>query len=144
MTLYDYLKMQNNGYLSVDTYDKDYDAVVTIDADIEDEDENSCENHEDDENYYKFIFALLRAVEVVSFDRDNVICDWSGLVKNNMTIFREFSKKCWICQYEDDDEEFIYQWIRELHYYYAGYVGESTYKAFRKDVLEKIGEKNDA
>lgn len=143
MTLYDYLKMQNNGYLSVDTYDKDYDAVVTIDVEIEDEGKKGI-LHDDDENYYKFIFALLRVVEVISFDRGNVICDWSGLVENNMTIFREFSKEHWNSQYEDDDEEFIYQWINELHMYYAGYVGESTYKAFREDVLEKIGEKNNA
>ena len=31
------------------------------------------------------------------------------------------------CQYEDDDDEFIYQWITEIHSYMAGCVSDDFY-----------------
>ena len=134
MTLYDYLKMQRDGHICADTYDNVYDVEVTVDADIDSEEAYA------DDFYYQFCFALLRVVEVESFVSGNIICKWSKLIEDNLKLFRDYSKEHWWedCQYEDDNEEFIYQGIKELHMYYAGYVGENTYEAFKTDVLDKI------
>ena len=44
-----------------------------------------------------------------------------------MDKFKAFTKEYWNNQYEDDEDEFIYQWISEIHLYIAGYVGEKMY-----------------
>lgn len=132
MTLFDYLKLQAQGYISVDTYDTDYDCIVTIDADKDDA------NSEDP--YDKFVFGILRSVEIENVGDNYLTCKWSKFIEDNMTLFRDFAKEHWNNQYEDDEEEFIYQWIREIHYYLAGWVGDSTYKAFCEDIIEEVGE----
>lgn len=121
MKLYDLLKIKE----CIDTYDTEYDAIVTVDL-IEDADLN---NSFDDFVYYdKFVNYLLHNVEVV--DAKNDICDWTGFIKNNMTALKEFTKEYWNYTYENDEDEFIYQWINELHAYCAGYTIENVYKAF--------------
>ncbi len=121
MKLYDLLKIKE----CIDTYDTEYDAIVTVDL-IEDADLN---NSFDDFVYYdKFVNYLLHNVEVV--DAKNDICDWTGFIKNNMTALKEFTKEYWTCTYENDEDEFIYQWINELHAYCAGYTSNNVYKAF--------------
>lgn len=121
MKLYDLLKIKE----CIDTYDTEYDAIVTVDL-IEDADLN---NRFDDFVYYdKFVNYLLHNVEVV--DAKNDICDWTGFIKNNMTALKEFTKEYWNYTYENDEDEFIYQWINELHAYCAGYTSENVYKAF--------------
>lgn len=66
MKLYDLLKIKG----CIDTYDTEYDAIVTVDL-IEDADLN---NSFDDFVYYdKFVNYLLHNVEVV--DAKNDICD---------------------------------------------------------------------
>ena len=131
MTLFEYLELQQGGWISADTYDTDYDIIVTIDADIDDKD--------NEDPYYQFTFGLLRSVEIESIGKDTLTCKWSKFITDNMELFKAFAKEYWVNQYEDDEEEFIYQWIREIHYYLAGYVGNSTYKAFCKDIIEKAG-----
>lgn len=121
MKLYDLLKIKE----CIDTYDTEYDAIVTVDL-IEDADLN---NRFDDFVYYdKFVNYLLHNVEVV--DAKNDICDWTGFIKNNMTALKEFTKEYWNYTYENVEDEFIYQWINELHAYSAGYTSENVYKAF--------------
>lgn len=115
MKLYDLLKIKD----CVDTGDTVYDAMVTVvlieDADVED-------------NYDKFCNYLLHNVEVV--DAKNDICDWTGFIKNNIKAFKAFTKEYWEHTYENNEDEFIYQWINELHLYCAGYTSENVYKAF--------------
>ena len=122
MKLYELLQIKE----CIDTYDTEYDAIVTAglieDADVED-------------NYDKFCNYLFHNVEVV--DAKNDVCDWTGFIKNNMTALKEFTKEYWEHTYENNEDEFIYQWINELHYYCAGYTSENVYKAFLDTIHEQ-------
>lgn len=131
MTIYDYMKMHEGNGLDVDTYDTEYDAEVTIciDADMEDS----------EDSYDRFCIGLVKLVEIDKVSSNSFTCKWSKLIEDNMELFKAFSKEHWIEQYEDDEKEFIYQWIKELDAYLAGYVGESTYYSFCNDVINKIG-----
>lgn len=127
MTLYEYTRVNQNDF---DCYDTEYDISVTycfIDA-------------EDEEDVYdKFCNNLIKKVNVVEQTSDcAVICDWTKLIKDNWNNFKDFTLAHWAFQYEDDDDEFIYQWIREIHYYIAGYVSEDFYTTLVKfvDTLE--------
>ena len=57
-----------------------------------------------------------------------------------MDKFKQFTKDNWNdnCQYEDDIDEFIYQWIKEINLYMAGYVSDRFYPVLNKlvDSLE--------
>lgn len=116
--LYDYLKMSEADY---DTYDTDYDACVTV-----------CYIDEENDDYDKFCNGIIKKVNVVEINGDELVCDWSKLIERNIIKFKEFTSKHWRNQYEDDIDEFIYQWINEIHYYMAGYVSESFYSVLIK------------
>lgn len=117
MTLYDYLKLTENDF---DTYDTEYDVGVTV-----------CyiDEAEAEDNYDKFCVNIIKKVNVVKVNGDILVVDWCELIKKNIDVFKAFTKKHWYenCQYEDDIDEFIYQWINEIHQYMAGYVSESFY-----------------
>ena len=115
MKLYEVLKMSEADY---DTYDTVYDADVTV-CYIEEEDA--------EDSYDKFCINIMKKVEVAQIMSDELICEWTKLIQNNMEKFRAFTEKHWDNQYEDDEDEFIYQWINEIHYYLAGYVSEDFY-----------------
>ena len=114
-TLYDYIMMAENDF---DTYDVDYDAEVTV-----------CHIYEEDDEYDKFCNGIIKKVNVVKINGDTLIVNWSELIKKNMDKFKKFTAKHWYenCQYEYDIDEFIYQWINEIHSYMAGYVSEDFY-----------------
>ena len=119
MKLYDYLKLTECDY---DTCDTVFDALVTV-CFIEDEDGEK-------DNYYKFCLELMKKVEVEKINGDIIIAKWTELIQNNMEKFKEFTEKHWRYTYEDDEDdedEFIYQWINEFQNYLAGYVAESFY-----------------
>lgn len=104
-----------------DTYDTVYDAEVTV-----------CfiEESKDNDNYDKFCIGIIKKVEVVKGNGNHgLIVKWTDLIKNNMDKFKAFSAEHWYedCQYEDDEDEFIYQWINEIHNYMAGNVDEEFY-----------------
>ena len=115
MTLFEYLELHKDDF---DTCDTEYDAIVTV-----------CYIDESDvtDNYDRFCTSIIKKVEVVSCENRNLIVNWSALIKNNMDKFKAFTKEYWNNQYEDDEDEFIYQWISEIHLYIAGYVGEKMY-----------------
>lgn len=117
MKLYDVMKMAQADY---DTYDTVFDAVVTV-----------CyiEENEANDNYDKFCIELMKKVEVDRISGMELIVKWTEFIKNNMDKFRAFTKEHWYenCQYEDDEDEFIYQWINEFHGYMAGNVSEDFY-----------------
>lgn len=117
MKLYDFMKDAQNDF---DTEDTIYCAVVTV-----------CYIDEADakDNYDKFCIELMKKVEMEKQVGDGLLVKWTELIENNMEKFRAFTKENWYanCQYEDDDDEFIYQWINEIHQYMAGNVAEDFY-----------------
>lgn len=122
MKLYDFMKMSECDY---DTYDTEYDACVTVCClDLE------CE----EEGYDKFCNGIMKKVEVVHVGENTLTVDWSKLVKDNMEKFKAFTEKHWKYTYEDDEDEFIYQWINEIQAYMSGYVSESFYDTLVKFV----------
>ena len=122
MTLYEFLEMSKNDY---DTYDTEYDACVTVCyIDVEDE----------EDEYDKFCNGIIKRVNVVEINKETLIVNWSELIKNNMDKFKAFTEKYWKYKYEDDIDEFMYQWINEIHLYMAGYVSEDFYSIINKFV----------
>ena len=115
MTLYEYLKLSENDY---DTYDTVYDAVVTV-----------CYIENERDEYDKFCNGIIKKVNVIHINGDVLTVDWSNLIESNIIKFKAFTKEHWYenCQYEDDMDEFIYQWINEIHQYMAGNVSIDFY-----------------
>lgn len=122
MTLYDYMK--NNSIDDVDAWDTETDACVTVCIDMGAESEDNLYN-----SYYDEVcFELIKKVEFAKEVRSGVVeCKWRKLIKDNIEKFRDFSILYWHRLYEEDEDEFIYQWIKEIHYYLAGYVSNDTY-----------------
>jgi hypothetical protein len=120
MTLYEFMKMSECDY---DTYDVDFDAIVTVCLPDEDDDLDA---------YGKFCFAIIKKVNVVEVTNTGLIVDWSGFVKRNIEQLREFTDEYWYNNYADDEDEFVYQWINEIHAYLAGYVSEDIYEKLVK------------
>ena len=116
MKLYDFMKISPNDF---DTFDTVYDADVTV-CFIDEEDEAR-------DSYYKFCTELIKKVEVEKQNGDILMVKWTELIQNNMEKFKKFARENWIYDYEDDEDEFIYQWIKEIHYYLAGYVDIDFY-----------------
>ena len=116
MTLYEILEIAENDF---DTYDTEYDVVVTV-----------CWIGEENDDYERFCNGIMKKVNVIKKSGDGLLVNWSDLIRRNMEKFRQFTKDNWSvnCQYEDDEDEFIYQWIKEIHYYMAGYVPDKFYK----------------
>ena len=122
MTLYEYLKMTEGDF---DTYDTKYDAVVTV---CYIDEESECDN------YDKFCNSIIKKVNVVKVNGDVLIVDWCELIERNLVKFKDFTEEYWKYKYEDDIDEFMYQWINEIHLYMAGYVDEELYSVLNKFV----------
>lgn len=120
--LYDYIMTAENDF---DTYDTKYDADVTV-----------CYISEENDDYDKFCNNIIKKVNVVKINGDVLIVDWSKLIERNMDKFKKFASKHWYanCQYEDDVDEFIYQWISEIHQYMAGNVSIDFYTVLNEFV----------
>ena len=125
MKLYDFMKLSQVDY---DTYDTVYDACVTV-----------CYLDEEDmeDNYDKFCIKLMKMVELEKVNGDDLLVKWTELITKNMEKFKAFTEKHWRYNYEDDEDEFIYQWINEFHMYLAGYVSEDFYDTLL-EFLESI------
>lgn len=115
ITLFDFLKLSEGDY---DTYDTKYDAEVTV-----------CYIDREEDYYEKFCNEIVKKVNVVKINNDTLIVDWSDLIERNMNKFRIFTREHWYENYwyEDDDDEFVYEWINEIHGYMSGSVGEKFY-----------------
>lgn len=111
-----------NDYSDYDVWDNTFDACVTVCID---------ELSEDSDEYEKFTHEILKKVDLVSGktlpDDCEIIADWAGLIERNKEKFRQFSNLYWKYEYEDDDD-FAYEWIKEFHAYFGGYVSDSFYK----------------
>lgn len=130
MTLYDYIKdFCEGGWFDRDTYDTVFDYGITVCVDID---------STSDEYYQKFCTGLLKHVEVDTMGGDCVL-KWSDMIKDNIELFRDFAKKYWTGSDEElDDDDLIYEWLKELHYWLAGYTSENVYKTFCEEVIEAM------
>ena len=119
MTLYEFVKATQRDF---DACDDVFDTSVTVCYIPDDEAEN--------DDYDRFCIGIIKKVEMIRQVDDCVLCcKWTDMIKRNMDKFRAFTREHWMedCQYEDDEDEFIYQWIKEIHLYMAGYVDEKFY-----------------
>ena len=125
MTLFDFVRTTQRDW---DVYDNVYDAEVTV-SHIE----------ENKEPYDKFCNEIIKKVTVVRQTSDySLEAKWTKLILDNLEKFRAFTRMYWHdeAQYEDDDDEFIYQWINEIHGYMAGNVAEEFYEILVEFVEE--------
>jgi hypothetical protein len=117
--LYDFLIMSKCDY---DTFDTEYDGIITC----------VCIEDEPEDYYEKFYHEMCKKVEIVRVINKCLVVNWSNLIERNLEKFKEFTNEYWKYKYEDDNEEFIYQWINEIQAYFAGYVGEDFYETLYK------------
>lgn len=130
MTLYEFIKVANKDY---DTYDTVYDTVVTVCA-FNEEDEKS------EDNYEKFRIGIMKYVEVIKgISGYELVCDWTGMIKRNEAVFREYTEQFWDTRWQNlDEDDFIYEWIDEIHKYCAGYSSEQNYKRLVEEYLPRL------
>ena len=115
INLYDLLVISDSDY---DTYDTEYDACITC-----------CSIDDDPDDFNdKFYHEMCKKVDVVEANGCNLTVNWCELIESNLEKFKAFTNEHWKKSYEDDDDEFVYQWIREINYYFAGYVSEDFYE----------------
>lgn len=115
INLYDFLVVSNCDY---DTYDTEYDGIITC----------TGIDNEPEDKYEEFYHKMCKKVEIVNVGKYGLTVNWSCLIERNLEKFKEFTNKHWNYTYEDDDTELIYQWVNELHLYFAGYVSEKFYE----------------
>lgn len=75
----------------------------------------------------QFTDLICSNVYITESDGERATADWSSLIEQNESLFREWSDLHWKYEYTDKDE-FISEWIGELHYMFAGYVPDEIYK----------------
>lgn len=118
MTLYELLQIKED---YIETSDVDYDVLVGTDL-VKDEDIN-----ENTDNYYKFLNYIAHNVEVT--DARNDICNWSKFILDHKVALAKYAEENWY-EVPEDESDFIYNWINELHGYQAGSISEKMYKEF--------------
>ena len=128
MTVYEYIKTSGCDY---DVYDDEFDACITC-CDCSEDD-----GGEDDEFYYRFYAGIQKLANVVEIKKDWIIADWSAMIRHNKAILEEYMYKNWKRDYEDEDD-FVYEWIREFHLWGAGYTNEITYKDFVENYMSRM------
>lgn len=130
-SLYELCKRKEG--LDLDTYDNIYDATVTVCVDFYD-----LEGDPDDEDfdYFRFIREIMKRVEVID---ENTVA-WSTLVENNVGIFRRWTEKHWYKGNHEYDDDYIYEWVGQIHLLFAGYGTDDIYKSLCDDLLAEIPE----
>lgn len=132
MKLIDYLKLHDN--ICVDTCDTVFDETVTIDWDNE-----SYSNPTDE--YYKLVPAVYEKVDLVRCFDDayaKMEIDWSGFIRNNKNLLLPFADE-WLSKFEldMDEDDFVYEFIRVLHYSLGGNLGGEDFCKALREVVEK-------
>lgn len=125
MKIWDFLLNNENDY---DVWDTEIDyCVCCVAPDIYSETQME---YADDFYYDKFVVAIYKAVDVLPETEDGctVHGKWSEFIRRNKEKLKNFAEKNWFYVPQDEDE-FIYQWTKEIHLYLAGYGDESSCKA---------------
>lgn len=126
MTIAELLKVMRNDY---DTYDEVFDVCVTC-----------CDMTDDKETdyYTRFCKFIYGKVEVVKAWGDcGLLCKWTEFIERNLEIFREAAREMWTWLPEDTDD-LVYEWIKEINLWFAGYVSETEYRQFMENYADKI------
>lgn len=120
MTLYEYLKMSETDF---DTCDTVFDNGITV-----------CYIDEEEDEYDKFCNGIIKKVDVIHIYDDCLTVNWYEMIERNIDKFKAFTKKYWYanCQYEDDIDDFIYEWINEINAYMAGYASIDFYSVLNE------------
>lgn len=124
MKLYDFIKADDCCY---DTYDDVCYTTVTVDINLEPEDD-----------YDEFCVELIKKIEVKGRDYDgNPVCGWYDYIKRNLPRFRQFADDYWIKNNHEDEDDFICEWIEELHRFLAGYGEDDQYWYYKQELVDK-------
>lgn len=124
MTLYDFIKADDCCY---DTYDDVYDTTVTVDINLDPEDD-----------YDEFCVELIKKIEVKGRAYDgNPVCGWYDYIKRNLPRFRQFADDYWIKNNHEDEDDFICEWVEELHRFLAGYGEDDQYWYYKQELVDK-------
>ena len=65
------------------------------------------------------------------------ICKWNDFIEKNIETFRKAADELWYRTPKNDDD-LIYEWIKEINSWMAGYVSESVYKKFVNEYGEQL------
>lgn len=124
MTLYEKIREEEYEF---DTCDDVYDIIITT-VDID----------EENDWYSKFGNFIMKNVNVLEEAGGcDYVCDWSAFITENLSVFREAADAMWRRTPKDDDD-LTYEWIREIHFWLAGYVSESEYREFMENYAPRI------
>ena len=129
MTLYDFILQEQGDF---DTYDTVFDVCVTV-----------CEPYEYDEGeekqYYDIFNDLIMKNVEVDYKKSDYecICKWNDFIEKNIETFRKAADDLWYHTPKNDDD-LIYEWIKEINSWMAGYVSESVYKKFVTEYGEQL------
>ena len=129
MTLYEFITQEQGDF---DTYDTVFDVCVTV-----------CEPYEYDEGeekqYYDIFNDLIMKNVEVDYKKSDYecICKWNDFIKKNIETFRKAADELWYHTPKNDDD-LIYEWIKEINSWMAGYVSESVYKKFVTEYGEQL------
>lgn len=129
MNLYDFLKFEDSDF---DTYDDTFDLEITV-----------CVPYEGTSSgdwYDKFYNFILKHVNVIKKTGEcSCIVDWSKFITDNLALFREIANDMWNeGTVPTDDDDLVYEWIKELDGWLTGYVSEAHYHEFMEKYSEKI------
>lgn len=121
MTLYEFITLEQADF---DTFDTVYDTCVTVCEPYE------YEEGEQKEYYDIFSDLIMQMVEVEEKTGGcTCLCKWSDFIEKNIATFRKAADELWTKTPKTDDD-LIYEWIKEINSWLAGYVSENTYKKF--------------
>ena len=62
---------------------------------------------------------------------------WNDFIEKNIETFRKAADELWYRTPKNDDD-LIYEWIKEINSWMAGYVSESVYKKFVTEYGEQL------
>lgn len=119
-----------------DSHDIDYAGIVTCVYPSEYDMEKPYDQ------YTRFVYDN---VKVIRKDKDNwedVVCDWTGFIVENMNALREYSNTYWYKNNYETYDDFISEWIEQTNLMLAGHVTDTDYKNFM-DTIKKHPENND-
>lgn len=128
-TLYEALQWEKSDF---DTSDTVYDTTVTVVYD----------DYSQPDNYNRFCKFILQHVKALEKYRGGyILADWTGFITENLDVFRELATEMWWEEYiPTDDDDLIYEWIKEIHGWLAGSVSETEYGIFMEKYAPRIKE----
>lgn len=127
MTLYDFIVMEKTDF---DTYDTVFDVEVTV-----------CVPNDDESDYYdKFYNFIIRHVEFVEkTSKYECTAEWTKFITDNIDVFRIAARRMWREEtVPKTDDDLIYEWIKEINGWLAGYVSETEYAEFMENYAPMI------